>query len=498
MGVPPMSELKPTGETPVPLFDQPFPSMKLLLLLLCFVFTGHVVAADFSARFDALRARATPAQLYTLLYALPKGGDLHNHAAGSNLAEDTFAISNDPVLNGGDTFFTRMRFASQPDAIAPAARFRTIRRHTYEALSPAARAEYVPLASLDAAERRAWCNSLRLDEPGEGRVEFFQNTWPRQNDIGRNLHVRTEQLVTNIKAFAAEGLAYLETQFGADGAYDNSGQAISTADAVAFIKARLAQPDVTATGLVFRFQETVLRFSPRAEAQLIETYKFIDAHRDLWVGINMAGIEENGFGYPSRFLTTYRALRARYPGLALSIHAGEMDGPDRNIRDTLILGATRIGHGVNLLKDPETLLLLQQSRHALIEVNLISNRLLEYVPDLTQHPFPEFLRTGIPVCLNTDDRGMWNTNLTDEYYTAVTTFNLSWAEVVQLGRASLEHAFVQPDVKAKLIAAYAARVAAFESTYGAGTPESALAALAAVKPVTYGYAKRTWGLSFVP
>ena len=26
-----------------------------------------------------------------------------------------------------------------------------------------------------------------------------------------------------------------------------------------------------------------------------------------------------------------------------------MDGPDRNIRDTLILGATRIGHGVNLL-----------------------------------------------------------------------------------------------------------------------------------------------------
>ena len=33
-----------------------------------------------------------------------------------------------------------------------------------------------------------------------------------------------------------------------------------------------------------------------------------------------------------------------------------MDGPDRNIRDTLILGATRIGHGVNLLT-PETLLL---------------------------------------------------------------------------------------------------------------------------------------------
>jgi adenosine deaminase CECR1 len=455
-------------------------------------------AADFSGRFDALRARATPAQLYTLLYALPKGGDLHSHAAGSNLAEDTFAICTDPARNGGDTFYTRARFASQPDAISPAARFRTIRRHTYEALAPAARAEYIPLASLDPAERLAWCNAFRLESPGEGRVEFFQNIWPRQADIGRNLHVRTEQLVANIKAFAAEGLAYLETQFGADGAFANDGQPIPTVDAVAFIKARLAQPDVTATGLVFRFQETVLRFSPRAEAQLIETYEFINAHRDLWVGINMAGIEENGFGYPSRFLATYRQLRARYPGVALSIHAGEMDGPDRNIRDTLLLGATRIGHGVNLLKDPETLLLLQQSRRALIEVNLISNRLLEYTPDLTQHPFPEFLRTGIPVCLNTDDRGMWDTNLTDEYYTAVTTFNLSWPEILQLGRASLEHAFVQPDVKAKLLAAYAARIAAFEAAYAAGSPESALASLATVKPVTYGYAKRTWGLNFAP
>ncbi len=35
-----------------------------------------------------------------------------------------------------------------------------------------------------------------------------------------------------------------------------------------------------------------------------------------------------------------------------------MDGPDRNIRDTLILGATRIGHDVNLLT-PGTLLLHQ-------------------------------------------------------------------------------------------------------------------------------------------
>ncbi|MBC7369254.1 MAG: adenosine deaminase [Undibacterium sp.] len=459
---------------------------------------ASLTAADFSAQFEQLKARATPAQLYAFLYALPKGGDLHNHAGGANLAESTFAICTDPARNGGDTFYTRVHFTGQPDAVAATVRFRTVRRHVYAALSPAVRAEYVALADLTPDERAEWCNAFRLDAAGEGRFEFFQNIWPRQSGIGRNLHVRTEQLVANIKAFAAEGLAYLETQFDVDDSADNSGQPIPRETAVAFVRRRLAQPDVVATGLVVRFQYTVLRFSPRADTELAAAYAFVDAHRDLWVGVNLAGIEENGFGYPARFLVPFRQLRARYPGIALSIHAGEMDGPDRHIRDTLLLGATRIGHGVNLIQDPDTLLLLQQSQRVLVEINLISNRLLEYTPDLAKHPFPEYLRTGVPVCLNTDDRGMWDSNLTDEYYTAVTTFHLSWSEIVQLGRNSLTHAFAQPEVRARLLADYDRAVAAFETTYGAATVEATLARLAAVKPVTYGYAQRTWGLSFEP
>jgi adenosine deaminase CECR1 len=128
---------------------------------------------------------------------------------------------------------------------------------------------------------------------------------------------------------------------------------------------------------------------------LRDTYDFVDANRDLWVGINLVGIEENGFGYPARFLETFRKLRVRHPTLALSIHAGEMDGNDSHIRDTLLLGASRIGHGVNLIKDPDTLLLLQQSRRVLVEINLISNRLLEYTPTSRSTPSPN---TCAPAC----------------------------------------------------------------------------------------------------
>jgi adenosine deaminase CECR1 len=453
-------------------------------------------AADFGPRFDEIVARATPAQLYAFLYEVPKGGDLHNHAAGANRSEWIYDVCTDPSRNGGDAYFTRAHFTDAPDAVDPSARFRTIRRQAYELLSDRVKGEYVPLASLTADERARWMASMRLDGTGDGRLEFFSHIWPRLAGVNSSLPVSTELLVENLKAFGAEHLAYLETQFVVEGMTDNDGKVIPNDAAVAFVRDRLSRADVLATGVTVRFQRTILRFTPDAEARLEQAYAFVDAHRDLWVGLNMAGIEENGYGYPSRFLDTFRRMRSRYPTLALSIHAGEMDGPDKHIRDTLLLGATRIGHGVNLIKDPETLLLLQQTQRVLVEVNLISNRLLGYVPDLSKHPFPEYLRTGVPVCLNTDDRGMWDSNLTDEYYTAVTLFHLSWGEMLAMARASLEHSFVQPEVKARLVSDFNARVTAFEERYGTPSPDAALALTASVKPVTYGYAKRNWGFDF--
>jgi adenosine deaminase CECR1 len=462
------------------------------------VLAWNASAAEFGGRFEEIVARAKPAELYALLYDLPKGGDLHNHSGGSNRAEWIYAVCTDPVRNGGDTIYTRARFKDAPDALDPAAQYRTIRRKAFELIpdSDPAKAQYVPLTALSPVEREAWMSGLRLDGTGDGRTKFFSYIWPRLAALNQSLPIATELLVENLKAFGAEHLAYLETQFSAEGMVDNEGRVIPDEEAVAFVKERLARPDVAATGVTVRFQRTILRFAPDAELKLAQAYAFVDAHRDLWVGLNLAGIESNGDGYPLRFLETFRMLRARYPTLALSIHAGEMDGPDRHVHDTLLLGASRIGHGLNLIKDPDTLLLLQQTRRVLIEVNLISNHMLGYVPDLANHPFPEYLRTGVPVCLNTDDRGMWDSDLTDEYYTAVTLYHLSWAEIVGMGRDSIDHAFVQSDVKATLRAGYDGRIAAFEAKYLAGTPEAAVEALSSVRPVAYGYAKRTWGFDF--
>jgi adenosine deaminase CECR1 len=240
-----------------------------------------------------------------------------------------------------------------------------------------------------------------------------------------------------------------------------------------------------------RFLITIIRYAPNAEENLKKAYDFVDRHRDLWVGINMAGREDNEKGYALRFLESYREMRRKYSGIQLSVHGGEKDSPGREVRDTLLLGATRIGHGVNLISDPDTMLLMRKGKN-LVEINLISNRLLEYTPDLSKHPFPEYLRFGIPVCLNTDDSGVWDSDIVDEYYTAVKTFNLTWGEIVQMGRDSLAYSFAQPDVKERMLRDYEAAIRKFEKKYGGADWSSVLGG---VRPVSSGYARRNFQIS---
>lgn len=86
-------------------------------------------------------------------------------------------------------------------------------------------------------------------------------------------------------------------------------------------------------------------------------------------------------------------------------------------------------------------------RKILIEACLTSNRLLLKVP-LERHPFLNYLRAGIPVSLNTDDAGVFATDMTEEFARAVENNpSLTWVELNQLAPASLEHAFVSDDTR---------------------------------------------------
>lgn len=449
--------------------------------------------------FEEVKATATPEQLYRFLYAMPKGGDLHNHLTGA-VRSEWFWDAAMAEEQRGYTYYTRVRIGNCApyghDEFGPDKAlllFKDVQASTYAKLDDCGKSEFKRLQDLDPREKRAWLDSMRLDQPHEGRNEFFDAIWDRINDLLKNPYLICDILLRNMQAFGQEGLVYLETQQGVEGAVKPDGSPFSVEEVVAIYREFLASPQAKATGVEVRFQNALLRFTPNAEQRLRDLYAITDRYRDLYVGVNMVGREDNDKGYPLRFLPVLRELRHQYPDINLSIHAGEVDEPNFHVRDTLLLGAQRIGHGVNLITDPDTMLRMRYGPF-LVEINLISNLLLEYVSDYSQHPFPEYLRTGIPVALSTDDRGMWDSNMSDEFFVAVKEFNLSWEEIVKLERNSLQYSFLDESTKQRLLANLDKRMAAFAQQF----QKKGWAALNDVKPVSYGFLCRHYRVCLLP
>jgi adenosine deaminase CECR1 len=471
--------------------------MKLVfvLCLLCGNFISSTFAGSFDDEFESFKKTASAEEMYTFLYALPKGGDLHNHSTGSNLSEWWY----EEILNqekNGYIYYTKVKinncrpFGTNEFGGTPyLMQFINIQEFEYNKLDSCEQSEYKRIQDLNKAEKQAWLNSIRLDKKTEGRDEFFQTHWKRINSLMANPYMHANLIVKNMQAFGAEGLSYLETDAGVRGYVHPDGSPFDPEQIYQLYLERFAEKDALATGVTVRLQYALLRFLPNAEDDLKWMYEFVATHPELYVAVDMVGREDNDKGYPLRFLSTLRQLRHHYHGVNLSIHGGEVDEPSRHVHDTLLLGATRIGHGVNLITDPDTLLLMRYNRY-MVEINLISNLLLEYIDDYSQHPFPEYLRLGVPVALSTDDRGMWDSNMTDEYFTAVTNFNLSWSEVVKLGANSLSYSFLDDQTKKQLLDDYYQRIAKFEHSFA----NKKMNAFKKVKPESYSYACKSFAV----
>jgi len=443
--------------------------------------------------FEAFKDRATPAQLHQFLYVMPKGGDLHLHITGSVLSEWIYEIALDQSANGY-RYYSKHKIENCPSGLIGGRStpylmlYQTVDQVGYDALDPCEQQEYVALDEFTPLQIERWQNGLRLDKPYEGRDEFFSKHWERLGDLGRNPYLIGEFLVRNMQAFTAEGLVYMEPQVPIFGFRQADGQTLTPDEVMAIYINRLAEKDAQDTAMTIRMQVSLLRFLPDAEDILTYLYKFAHAYEQV-VAVNFVGREDNDKGYPLRFLDTLRELRKTYSGVQLSIHAGEVDEPNYHVRDTLLLGADRIGHGVNLITDPATLIDMRYGPY-LVEINLISNLLLEYITDYDQHPFPEYLRTGVPVALSTDDRGMWDSTMTDEFFVAVSEFDLSWTEVLTLSRNSLRYSFLEDDEKQRVLALYNKRIERFEKDFRRKGDK----VFADAKPPRLGFVCRQYGL----
>lgn len=173
------------------------------------------------------------------------------------------------------------------------------------------------------------------------------------------------------------------------------------------------------------------------------------------VGFGLGGPE---IGVPrAQFAAVFG--RARELGLHCVPHAGETSGP-QTIRDSIdLLGAVRIGHGISAAQDTGLLAELAD-RGIVLEVCPTSNVRTRAVPTIEAHPFALLRAAGVRVTVNTDDPGMFDTDLDREFLAVHTVFGLDAPALADLAREAVRASFAGPATRTRLLAEIDTYVAA--------------------------------------
>ncbi len=167
------------------------------------------------------------------------------------------------------------------------------------------------------------------------------------------------------------------------------------------------------------------------------------------VGVGLGGSEQDH--PPELFAEAYQM--ARRLGFHTTAHAGEAAGAASIWGALQVLQAERIGHGTRAGEDPRLVDYLAEQQTPL-EMCPLSNLRTNVISCIQAHPIRSFFQRGLLVTVNTDDPQMFNNSLAEEYRLLETELGFSRSEVQQLILNALRAAWLPPDGKEALMAAF--------------------------------------------
>src|SRR5580698_941330 len=421
-------------------------------------------------------ARTDPLNLYAFLFRMPKGADLHNHLTGAVYAESWIraaAEDNLCVDLATHSFFQSRAMTDsltpQPvcgDGNIPAAHAMSD-QHLYDAL-------------IDAFSMRSFVPSSGVS----GHDHFFDafakfhgishvHTGEFLDEVATRAAAQNEQYLELMETPPFEHTAAIAKELGWDtnrsfAEFRDQLLAKGLRDDVAAVRAYFDEAESTrrqaercgeanpapACAVQLRYIYQVLRGFPPEQvfAQTLLGFEAASADPRI-VGINLV-MPEDGFVSMSEYTLQMRMvgfLHGVYPKVHITLHAGELapglvtfEGLCCHVRQAVeVAHAERIGHGVDIMYEerPYELLKEMAAKHVMVEINLSSNDLILGISG-KNHPFPIYRKFGVPVALSTDDEGVSRIDLTHEYVRAVESYALTYSDLKQLVRTSLEHDFL--------------------------------------------------------
>lgn len=139
----------------------------------------------------------------------------------------------------------------------------------------------------------------------------------------------------------------------------------------------------------------------------------------------------------------------RKEAMPFTIHSGET-GDRQNVKDAIEFGAARIGHGI-AMKGDRSLEKLCAERHVGVELCPSSNFQTGASEGWQDYPLREFMKAGIAVSVNTDNRTVSDTDSSRELQQCADKLKLSKQELEQIYKGSVDMAFADDQVKEDLL-----------------------------------------------
>lgn len=160
--------------------------------------------------------------------------------------------------------------------------------------------------------------------------------------------------------------------------------------------------------------------------------------------LDLAGDES---GFPTNLFRDVFG-EARRLEMPFTIHSGEC-GSVNNVREAIELGAKRMGHGIALQKSAELQKICARQRIG-IEMCPTSNLQTKAVDDLSLYPLEQFVKENIPVSINTDNRTVSGTTITQEIQLVMERLHQPEEVILQCTKNAIETAFADDIIKHEL------------------------------------------------
>jgi adenosine deaminase len=258
-----------------------------------------------------------------------------------------------------------------------------------------------------------------------------------------------------VEDLAADNVVYAEIRFAPELHIDRGLSLDAVVDAVL---AGFADGEKAASAegraVTVRCLVTAMRHAARSREIAELAIRFRDKGV---VGFDIAGAEA---GYPpTRHLDAFEYMRGN--NARFTIHAGEAFGLPSIQEAIAFCGADRLGHGVRIVDDIAIgadgtaqlgrLASLLRDKRIPFEMCPSSNVQTGAVGSIAEHPFDLLARLRFRVTVNTDNRLMSDTTMSQEMLRLVEAFGYGWSDLERFTINAMKSAFIPFDERLAII-----------------------------------------------